>query len=244
MGLRYVKPTSNFFCCLHFSAASSHFSLPYYSALLLFSNPTYLSLAPSILSLLFRPSKCLQVKTPITFLVKTHCLMGFTLCLSCFPLLKTSALGEHLEFLFPSRIPVSFWLQFDTGWGEDTEGWGLTVLRVTHTVWKPAGYKAPCLPCLQICFLGYAHAYWDYLSFFSRKLLSVLILPEGGIRWEFGEASVYKTIKGRLRFLAMLNQLLLPGCCWFPSCRPQCPALLSRCGYMFIHLVIMEKYIS
>lgn len=41
---------------------------------------------------------------------------------------------------------------------------------------------------------------------FFRKLLSVLVLPEAGTRWEFG---MPLHIKGRLGFLAMLNQLLL-----------------------------------
>lgn len=46
IGLRCKKSISNFFCCLYFSSDSS---LPYYSALLLSSNPNYFSLVPSIL---------------------------------------------------------------------------------------------------------------------------------------------------------------------------------------------------
>lgn len=63
-----------------------------------------------------------QVNTASAFPVKTECLLSFTVCLDCFPILKIWALGRCLLSLFPFRIPVSIWMQFDAGWWRDTEG--------------------------------------------------------------------------------------------------------------------------
>lgn len=132
-----------------------------------------------------------QINTPIAFLVKTHCLLGSTLSLGCFPVLKTSASEEHLLSFFPSRIPVSFWMQFDTGWWGDTEGWDLTA--VAHPLESPA----PCENQQATKLLGYSVCPYGFRL--RSCLLRVLIvfsesccqcwfsLKVVGVRWESGK---------------------------------------------------------